>query len=87
MRKIIVATCVVMGLSGCAGHESVQQAAIQNCLQVGISQSDPEFPVCARSYALQKQDGALYQNYDLLEDMRERNRDPRMRRRADVFRN
>jgi hypothetical protein len=87
MRKIIVTTLALMGLGACASQESVQQAAIQNCLQVGISQSDPEFPVCARSYALQQQDGALYRNYDLLEDMRERDRDPRMRRRADVFRN
>jgi hypothetical protein len=87
MRKIIVATCALMGLGACAGQESVRQAAIDSCLRVGITQSDPEFPVCARSYALQQQDGALYRNYDLLEDMRERDRDPRMRRRADVFRN
>jgi hypothetical protein len=87
MRNIIVATCALMGLSACAGQESVRQAAIDNCLRVGITQSDPEFPVCARSYALQQQDGALSRNYDLLEDMRERDRDPRMRRRADVFRN
>jgi hypothetical protein len=87
MRKIVVATCALMGLSACAVPEGVQQAAIQNCLQVGIAQSDPEFPVCARSYALQQQDGALYRNYDRQEDMRERDLDPRMRRRADVFRN
>lgn len=89
MRKIIAAFVALMGLSACAGQESVRQAAIDSCLRVGITQSDPEFPVCARSYALQQQDGALYRSYDLQEDMRERDRDrdPRMRRRADVFRN
>ena len=68
MRKIIVATCALMGLSGCAAPESVQQAAIQNCLQVGITQNDPQFPICARSYALQQQDGALNQNYKTNQD-------------------
>jgi hypothetical protein len=57
--------CAVMGLYGCAGQESVQQAAIQNCLQVGIAQNDPQFPTCTRSYALQQQDGALNRNYNL----------------------
>ena len=87
MRKIIVATCAVMGLSACAGQEGVRQAAIDNCLRVGITQSDPDFSVCTRSYTLQQQDGQLYENYDRQEDMRERDLDPRMRRRLDVFRN
>jgi hypothetical protein len=87
MRKMIVAMWALMGLTGCASSESVRQAAIDNCLRVGISQSDPDFPICARSYALQKQDGALYQNYVFQDDMRERDRDPRQRRRADAFRN
>jgi uncharacterized protein YecT (DUF1311 family) len=84
MRKILVAACAVIGLNACAAPESVQQAAIQNCLQVGIAQNDPQFPICARSYALQQQDGALNQNYNIQEDMRERDR--RFRRREDVFR-
>ena len=87
MRKILVSVCALMGLGACAGQEGVRQAAIQNCLQVGITQSDPDFPVCTRSYTLQQQDGQLYRNYDAQEDMRYRDVDPRMRRRLDVFRN
>ena len=84
MRKFLVAGCAAIGLNACAAPESVQLAAIQNCLQVGITQSDQQFPICARSYALQQQDGALNQNYNIQEDMRERDR--RLRRRQDVFR-
>ena len=86
MRKIIVATCALMGLTGCAASESVQQAAIQNCLQVGITQSDPQFATCTRSYALQRQDGALNQNYNLYtiqQDMKQQ--DWRLNRRQDAF--
>ena len=88
VRKILVMACAVIGLSGCAAPESVRQAAIQNCLQVGISQSDPQFPVCARSYALQQQDGALNRTYRIEDDAREhdRDRDHRFRNRGDVFR-
>ena len=84
MRKILVAACAVIGLSNCAAPESVQQAAITNCLQVGITESDPQFPICARSYALQQQEGALTQNYRIEYDPNQRDRG--IRRRADVFR-
>ena len=86
MRKILVASWVLMGLGACAAPESVQQAAIQNCLQVGITQSDPQFPTCTRSYALQRQDGALNQNYNLYtiqEDLKQE--DWRLNRRQDAF--
>jgi hypothetical protein len=83
MRKILVSVCAVMGLGACAVPESVQKSAIENCLQVGIAQSDPQFPICARSYALQQQDGALNQNYRIEEDSRE---DRFIRRRQDVLR-
>jgi len=86
MRKILVATWALMGLGACAAPESVQQAAIQNCLQVGITQSDPQFPTCTRSYALQRQDGALNQNYNLYtiqQDLKQE--DWRLNRRQDAF--
>ena len=88
MRKMLVSVVAVMGLSACAAPEGVQQAAIQNCLQVGIAQNDPQFPVCARSYALQQQDGALNRTYRIEDDAREqdRDRDHRFRNRGDVFR-
>jgi len=88
MRKIIIATWAVMVLGACAAPESVQQAAIQNCLQVGITQSDPQLPTCTRSYALQQQDGALNRTYRIEDDAREqdRDRDHRFRNRGDVFR-
>ena len=70
MRNILVLVCAVIGLGACAVPESVQQSAIKNCLQVGIAQSDPQFPICARSYALQQQDGALNQNYRIEQDAR-----------------
>ena len=81
MWIIIVA---VVGLGGCAAPESVQQDAIANCLQVGIAENDPQYPICTRSYALQQQDLALNQNYNIQDDMREQDR--RLRRRQDVFR-
>jgi len=86
MRKMLVSVAAVMGLSACAGSESVQQAAVQNCLQVGIAQSDPQFPTCTRSYALQQQDGALNRNYNLYtiqEDLKQS--DWRLNRRQDAF--
>jgi hypothetical protein len=83
MRNILVLVCAVIGLGACAVPESVQQSAIKNCLQVGIAQSDPQFPICARSYALQQQDGALNQNYRIEQDARD---DRSIRRRLDVLR-
>ena len=86
MRKILVATCAVMGLSACAAPEGVQQAAIQNCLQVGIAQNDPQFSTCARSYALQQQDGALNRNYNLYTIQKDlRHQDWHLNRRQDEF--
>jgi uncharacterized protein YecT (DUF1311 family) len=83
MRNILALVCAVIGLVACAVPESVQQSAIKNCLQVGIAQSDPQFPICARSYALQQQDGALNQNYGIEQDARD---DRSIRRRLDVLR-
>ena len=82
MRWIIVGA--VVGLCGCAAPGSVREEAIANCQQVGIAQSDPQFPICARSYALQQQDSSLNQNFKNVYDARLR--DSRLRRREDVFR-
>jgi hypothetical protein len=82
--KPILIVGAVVGLCGCATSESVRQAAIANCLQVGISENDPQFPICARSYGLQQQDAALNQNFKNEYDMKLR--DSRLRRREDVFR-
>jgi len=84
MRKIIVAGCAVIGLNACAAPESVRLAAIQNCLQVGITRDDPQFPICARSYGLQQQEGTLTQNYKTEYDPNQRYRG--IRHRQDVFR-
>ena len=73
-----------IGLCGCAAPESVRQEAVANCLQVGITQNDPQFPICARSYALQQQDSVLNQNYKNKYDATLQ--DSRLRRREDVFR-
>ena len=83
MRGMIVASGLI-GLCGCAADESVRQDAIANCLQVGIAENDPQFPICTRSYALQQQDAALNRNYGIQEDMKERDR--RSLRKQDVFR-
>jgi hypothetical protein len=79
MRKILVAAGAVIGLSACAAPESVRQAAITHCLQVGITESDPQFPVCARSYGLQQQEGALSQNFKTEYDPNQRYRGIRRR--------
>jgi hypothetical protein len=84
MRKILVVAGAAIGLSACASPETVRQAAIYNCLQVGITESDPQFPICARSYALQQQEGALTQNFKAEYDPNQRYRG--IRHRADVFR-
>ncbi len=84
MRKSLVAACAVMALNACAAPESVRQAAIQNCLQVGITESDPQFATCTQSYGLQQQDGALSQNYKTEYDPNQRYRG--IRHRQDVFR-
>ena len=85
--KSMIIVGAVAGLCGCAASEGVQQAAIENCLRVGIAKDDPQFPICARSYALQQQDEALNQNYNLYtiqHDMKQE--DWRLNRRQDPFR-
>ena len=83
-KRMWIIVVAVVGLCGCAVPESVRQEAIANCLQVGISESDRQFPICARSYGLQRQEGALNQNFKNEYDASENDR--AMRRRRDIFR-
>jgi len=58
MRTVFIVAIAAAGLSACA-TEGQREAAILRCHEVGISQSDPQFDLCTRSYALQSNQDAL----------------------------
>jgi copper homeostasis protein CutC len=62
MRNILIVAIAAAGLSACA-TEGQREAAILRCHEVGISQSDPQFDLCTRSYALQANQGTLEVTY------------------------
>ena len=62
MRTIFIVALAAAGLSACA-TESQRAAAVLRCHEVGISQNDPQFDLCTRSYALQANQGALEVTY------------------------
>jgi hypothetical protein len=45
-----------------------QQRAKYHCQEVGITQNDPQFYTCARSYALQQREDVLNENYRIQAD-------------------
>jgi hypothetical protein len=68
MKGIIAAAWVFIALCGCAGPESLQLEAVNHCQEVGITESDPQFYTCARSYALQHREDVLNENYRIQAD-------------------
>jgi hypothetical protein len=62
MRTILIVTLGVLALCGCA-TPSQREAAIRQCQAVGISQSDPQFELCTRAYALQANQDSLEVSY------------------------
>ena len=64
MRSILVVALAATALGACASvSESHRQAAILQCQSVGVTQSDPEFDLCTRSYVLQANQDNLEVSY------------------------
>jgi hypothetical protein len=53
MRTILIVALAATGLCACATDSQMQQAAAVQCQSVGISQGDPQYDLCMRSYTLQ----------------------------------
>ena len=62
MRHIVVVALAAAALTACA-TEGVQQAAVRSCESVGVTQSDPQFDLCTRSYTLQANQDNLETSY------------------------
>ena len=62
MRQVLVIALAAAGLCACAS-DSMKEAAIRQCQTVGITQNDPEFDVCTRSYTLQANQNNLEASY------------------------
>jgi hypothetical protein len=62
MRKILIAAVAAAALAACA-NEGMREAAVRQCESVGITQKDPQFDLCTRSYTLQANQGNLETSY------------------------
>lgn len=62
MRQIFVVVLAAGALAACAS-DGMKEAAVRQCALVGISPSDPQFDLCARSYTLQANQGTLASAY------------------------
>lgn len=61
MRQFLV-LAFAAGLCACA-TEGSRQAAVRQCETVGITQNDPQFDLCTRSYTLQANQDNLEVSY------------------------
>ena len=62
MRTILIVALAATALCACTTDNQMQAAARQ-CQSVGISQGDPQFDICARSYTLQSNQDTLEVTY------------------------
>jgi hypothetical protein len=62
MRTMLAIALAGTALSGCASTGQ-KEAAILQCQAVGITQTDPQFDVCTRAYALQANQDSLEVSY------------------------
>jgi hypothetical protein len=62
MRHILVVAIAAAALTACA-TEGMREAAVRQCESVGITQNDPQFELCTRSYTLQANQGNLEVTY------------------------
>jgi copper homeostasis protein CutC len=62
MRSILVIALAAAGLCACA-TEGQREAASLQCQAVGITQKDPQFDLCMRSYTLQSNQDSLEVSY------------------------
>ena len=64
MRTIVIfAIAVGTGVLCACTSDGQREAAIQQCHTVGVSQSDPQFDLCTRSYSLQANQDNLEVSY------------------------
>jgi hypothetical protein len=63
MRTLIIAASAALVLWGCATPEGVQRQALNNCQAVGITEKDPQFATCVRSFKLQSIQKRLERDY------------------------
>jgi hypothetical protein len=61
MRQILV-VALAAGLCACASG-NMRETAIRQCQSVGITQNDPQFDLCTRSYTLQANQDNLEVSY------------------------
>jgi hypothetical protein len=62
MRNMLAIALAGTALCACASAGQ-KEAAILQCQAVGITQTDPQFNLCTRSYALQANQDALEVSY------------------------
>ncbi len=62
MRHILAVALAAAALTACA-TESMREAAVRQCESVGITQKDPQFDLCTRSYSLQSNQDNLETSY------------------------
>ena len=63
MVRVILLASTLLALCGCAASESTQRTALANCQAVGITQKDPQFDTCMKSFAYQHIEAELNENY------------------------
>ena len=63
MGKIIIVAFAALALCGCATSEQTRQVALANCQAVGISEKDPQFETCMKSFSYQHIEAELNENY------------------------
>ena len=62
MRNILIVALAAAGLCACSTDSQREAAALQ-CQAVGITQTDPQFDLCTRSYTLQANQDSLEVSY------------------------
>jgi uncharacterized protein YecT (DUF1311 family) len=63
MGRIIIVASAMMALCGCATSEQTLKLASANCQAVGISEKDPQYATCMKSFSYQHIEAELNENY------------------------
>ena len=63
MGRIIIVASALLALCGCAASEGTRQVALANCQAVGITENDPQFDTCMKSFSYQHIEAELNENY------------------------
>ena len=63
MGRTIIVASALLALCGCAASEGTRQVALANCQAVGITEKDPQFDTCMKSFSYQRIEAELNENY------------------------